>query len=64
MGIRMTVSFKGTDGIRGKNGGKLMGRKISTAGEITAMAKIARARITNPNVGQKIFEPRLTGWIL
>jgi len=62
--MRMTVSFKGTDGIRGKNSGNLMGRKISTAWETTGTAETARARTTEPNVRRNSFEPRLTGWIL
>jgi hypothetical protein len=64
MGMRMTVSFKGTDGIWGKNGGNLIGRKISKAWETVGTDRTARARTTNPNVRRNSFEPRLTGWIL
>jgi hypothetical protein len=64
MGMRMTVSFKGTDGIRGKNGGNLTGRKISTAWGTTGTAKTARARAMHQKVRWNSFGHRLTGLIL
>jgi hypothetical protein len=50
MGMRITVSFKGTDGIRGVNHGNLMGRIISRAGETAGTARIAKARTTPQQV--------------
>jgi hypothetical protein len=64
MGMRRTVSFKGTEGIRIVNGGNLMGRKISTAWGFPGTGKIARARRTKKPNHPNIFRHRLTRRIL
>jgi hypothetical protein len=60
MGMRMTFSFKGTDGIRGEKSGNCIGRIISKAWETAGAAKIARARTTPKKVRRNSLGHRIT----
>jgi hypothetical protein len=61
MGIRMTLSFKGTDGIRRENCGNCIGAIISRGRETEGTAKIARARTIPKKIRRISFRHRVTG---
>jgi hypothetical protein len=61
MGMRITVSFKGTDGIRGTGHGNFIGRIISRAWEAAGTTEIARARTMPKQVCRNRFGDRVTG---
>jgi hypothetical protein len=61
MGIRMTLSFKGTDGIRRENTGNCIGAIISRAGETAGRAQIAKANATPERVRRNSLGHRITG---
>ena len=61
MGMRRTVSFKGTDGIRSMNGGNFTGRKISTNWGSPGTGQTARPKTTKTNTRRNSFGHQRTG---